>query len=71
MFTAIKPLQLNRVYSKMQLNFGGLNTDGLFTKAISNLFLSLYQKNPTAADIIVFGIISMVFILIRYVVCTH
>ena len=34
-----------------------MNTDDLFTMAISNLFLSPLQKNPIAADISVFGII--------------
>ena len=42
--------------SKAQLkknkeNFNGSNTDGSFTTAVSNSFLSPLEKNPIAADL--------------------
>ena len=32
--------------NKIQLNFNGSNTDGSFTTAVSNSFLSPLEKNP-------------------------
>ena len=45
------------MYPPGQKNFNGSNTDGLFTMSVSNSFLSPLEKNPIAADIIIFGII--------------
>ena len=39
----------------------GSNTDGSFTTAISNSFLSLQHKKNIAEDIIVLGIIWVIF----------
>ena len=50
-------------------HFTGSNTDGWFTTAILNLFLSPSQKNPIAADIIVFGIIFGDFLFYIDLVC--
>ena len=50
-------------------HFTGSNTDGWFTTAILNLFLSPFQKNPIAADIIVFGIILGDFLFYIDLVC--
>ena len=36
---------------KIQKTFSGSNTDGLFTTAISNSFLSPLEKNLIAADL--------------------
>ena len=35
----------------IQLNFNGSNTDGLFTMAVSNSFLSSLEKKSIAADL--------------------
>ena len=34
------------IHESLQWSFSGLNTDGLFTKAVSNLFLSPLEKIP-------------------------
>ena len=34
------------LYSKIQQNSSGSNTDGSFTTAVSNLFLSPFEKIP-------------------------
>ena len=44
------------------MNFSGLNTEGLFTTAVSSSLLSPLQNNPKAADIIVFGILLADFL---------
>ena len=45
------------VYFEVQHNFNGWNTDGPFTMAVSNPFMSLKEKN-LAADIMIYGIIK-------------
>ena len=62
------------ISKQIQMSCSGSNTDGSFTTAISNLFLSSIE-NPIAADIIVCGRIwgdflfyidnSMLCVLIR------
>ena len=37
--------------SMVQQNFSGLNTDGLFTTAVSNSFLSPLEQYPIAEDL--------------------
>ena len=37
---------------KLQWNFSGSNTDGSFTTAVSNSFLSPQEQNPIAADLV-------------------
>ena len=46
----------------IQQNFNGSNTDGSFTTAVSNSFLSPLERDPIAADIIIFGIIKCEFL---------
>ena len=39
------------INTNMQQTVSGSNTDGSYTRAISNLFLSPLEKNPIAADL--------------------
>ena len=43
--------KLKFVISEVQQNFNGSNTDGSFTTAVSNSFLSPQEKNLIAADL--------------------
>ena len=54
----------------MQSNLNSLNTDGSFTMANSNLFLSPYEILPVAKENKYLGKFSY-FIMKLYVVCTH
>ena len=54
----------------IQSNFNGLNTDGWFTMAYSNSFLSPYGIFPITQVHIYWGKFSY-FIMKLYVVCTH
>ena len=48
-----EPLKFYCSYTeeKVQWNCSGSNTDGSFTTAVSNSFLSPLEKNPTIADL--------------------
>ena len=54
----------------LQSNFDGSNTDGLFTMANSNTFLSPYEILLIAEENKYLGKFSY-FIVKLYVVCTH
>ena len=54
----------------LQSNLDGSNTDGLFTMANSNLFLSPYKILPIAQENKYLRKFSY-FIVKLYVVCTH
>ena len=54
----------------LQLNLDSSNTDGSFTVANSNSFLSPYEILPIAQENKYLGIFSY-FIVKLYVVCTH
>ena len=55
---------------KLQLNLDSSNTDGSFTMANSNSFLSPYEVLPIAQENKYLGKFSY-FIVNLYVVCTH
>ena len=54
------------VSKRRRYDVNATDTDGSFTTAISNLFFTPEQKNPIAADIIVFRIISGDFLFFYY-----
>ena len=58
------------LHSMIQSNFDNSNTDGSFTMANSNSFLSPYEVLPIAQENIYLGWCSY-FIVKLYVVCTH
>ena len=57
-------------YFHIQSNLDSSNTDGLFTMANSNLFLSPYEVLPIAQENKYLEKFSY-FIVKLYVVCTH
>ena len=61
---------LRTVYYQTQSNIDSSNTDGSFTMANSNSFLSLYEVLPIAQKNKYLGKFSY-FIVKLYVVCTH
>ena len=61
---------INRKYNVVQSNFNSSNTDGLFTMANSNSFLSPYEILPLAQENKYLGKFSY-FIMKSYIVCTH
>ena len=50
-------------------NFSGSNTDGSFTTAVLNSFLSPLEKNPIAADLGQFRVIF--FFILKMVYCVY
>ena len=64
------PVLLYILQHCIQANLNSSNTDGSFTMANSNSFLSLYKILPIAQEDKYLGIISY-FIMKLYVVCTH
>ena len=65
-------LEMSFRYSinKIQSNLNSSNTDGSFTMANSNSFLSPYEIRPPAQENKYIGKFSY-FIMKLYVVCTH
>ena len=63
-------IPLNMQSGYVQSNFNGSNTDGSFTMAYSNSFLSPYGIFPIAQENKYWGKFSY-FIMKLYVVCTH
>ena len=58
------------IIEQIQSNLSSSNTDGSFTMANSNSFLSPYEILPIAQENKYSGIFSY-FIMKLYVVCTH
>ena len=58
----------HRDENKHRQNFNGSNTDGLFTAALSNSFLSPLEKNPIAADLGYFTVIFFFILKMAYFV---
>ena len=66
--TVLKFSDFNK--KNIQSNLDGSNTDGSFTMANWNSFLSPYEILPTAQENKYLGKVSY-FIMKLYVVCTH
>ena len=58
------------MYKKLQSNLDGSNTDGSFTMANSNSFLSPYEIHPIAQENKYLRKFSYLIVKL-YVVCTH